>query len=69
MASYATSSEFPSDAVRAALGTSLDNGTFTDTIYYLFSSKLASGKVGKPRVIYANSAVLKASGEHFVART
>ena len=60
--------ESPVEAVRRALAASLVTGTLTDTAYHLFSRRLANGHIGLPRTIYANSTVLQASGDHFVAR-
>ena len=60
--------KFPSDAVQAALGASLATGSFVDTAYHVFSCRLSDGKVAVPRTVYANSAVLKVSSDHFVAR-
>ena len=58
-----------SGALQTALATSLNSGSFADTIYYAFSSRRHDGTVLSPRPIYANSAVLKAAGEYFAART
>ncbi|KAJ3486730.1 hypothetical protein NLI96_g4038 [Meripilus lineatus] len=52
-------------ALDGALATSITTGGFVDTTYYLFSSRLSSGKIGKPRAVYANSAVMRAAGQHF----
>ncbi|THH26454.1 hypothetical protein EUX98_g7740 [Antrodiella citrinella] len=54
-----------STPLQAALTTSVTNGHFLDTVYYLFSSRLSSGRVGKLQPLYANSQVLKAAGQHF----
>ena len=59
---------FPTTAVNDALAASLATGTFTDTAYYLCSRRLANGGIGCQRIIYANSAVLKAAGNYFVTR-
>ncbi|THH29719.1 hypothetical protein EUX98_g4490 [Antrodiella citrinella] len=51
--------------LQVALADSIHNVDFADTVYYLFSSHLPSGKVGKLQPIFANSHVLKAAGQHF----
>ena len=61
-------SAFPSAAFEEALAVALADGAFNDTVYYLFSRHTASGKVGSPRAVYANSSVMKAAAEHFRAR-
>lgn len=63
-----TNSEFPSAALKEALIVALADCAFNDTAYYLFSRRTASGKVGGPRAVYANSSVMKAAAEHFRAR-
>ena len=68
MATCMLSNEFPTDAVKAALGASIETGAFVDTEYYLFSRRLSNGRVGDPQVIHANSVILKAAGEYFAAR-
>lgn len=64
-----TSKEFPNEAIKVALAQSLVDGSFTDTAYTLYSRRIGEGKVGAPRRVYACSAVLKAAGQHFRART
>lgn len=61
-------SEVPTAVLHNALTASITSGTFIDTAYYLFSKRFADGRVGSPRVLYGNSSVLKAVGEHFQAR-
>lgn len=63
-----TNSEFPSAALKEALIVALADCAFNDTAYYLFSRRTASGKVGGPRAVYANSSVMKAAAEHFRAQ-
>lgn len=60
--------KFPVDSLWSALAASISSGTFTDTAYHLYSRRLPCGKIGAPRVVHANSRVLKAAGEYFVAR-
>ncbi len=65
MATSATSKVFPTPALQAALATCVDEGTFADTGYYLYSQRVRNLKIGKPRVVYANSEVMKAAAPHF----
>ncbi|KAJ3526498.1 hypothetical protein NM688_g8254 [Phlebia brevispora] len=51
-----------------AVAASLTTGTFPDTAYHLYSRRLSNGNIGKPRIIYVNSTVLKAEGGYFVAQ-
>ncbi|KAF7789947.1 hypothetical protein EIP86_000895 [Pleurotus ostreatoroseus] len=62
------SKTYPPVALQAALASSLTTGVFPDTAYHLYSRRLSENRIGVPRVVYANSTVLKAAGEHFVAR-
>ena len=55
-------------AMEDALAQSVVRGTFTDTAYYLYSRRLLSGKIGKPRIIYGNSLVMNAAGQYFRGR-
>jgi hypothetical protein len=50
---------FPPDALRCALNDSVASGVFIDTKCYLFSCRNSSGKVCRPRPLYANSLTLK----------
>ncbi|CAL1713803.1 unnamed protein product [Somion occarium] len=61
----AASEIFPPFDLQDALAQSAVRGSFIDTAYHIFSHRLLSGKVGKPRVIYGNSLVMKAAGQHF----
>ncbi len=61
MATSATSKASPTSALQAALATSIAEGTFADTAYYLYSERGRNWKIGKPRPVYANSAVMKAA--------
>ena len=56
------------DTLRTVLATSVSSGTFNDTAYYLYSRRYPDGRVGFPRIAYANSRVLKAASDHFQAR-
>lgn len=69
MAYPAASRIFPNEAIKVALAESITSGAFTDTGYMLYSRRLANGGAGAPRRVYACSAVLKAAGEYFSART
>src|SRR5258705_7937064 len=51
-------------AFQEALNDSISSGRFVDTKIILFSRRDASGNVYKPKVLYANSHVLK-SVPHF----
>lgn len=64
----AASEIFPPFDLQDALAQSAVRGSFIDTAYHIFSHRLLSGKVGKPRVIYGNSLVMKAAGQHFRGR-
>ena len=50
---------------KSALGTTLTGEPFADIKLYAFSKRTNSGDVGEPRVLYANSKVLKASSVYF----
>lgn len=49
----------PPQALRSALSDSVTSGVFIDTKFYLFSRRNSSGKVCRPRPIYANSLTLE----------
>lgn len=68
MAPPARSDKFPPPALQEALAASVAGGTLSDTAYYLYSQRLRNWKIGKPRIVYANSLVLKDAASHFVAR-
>lgn len=51
--------------LESALAASVSDGTFVDVELSLFSRRLAAGKVGHPRPVYANSAVLKRASSYF----
>ncbi|KAI0339998.1 hypothetical protein BDW22DRAFT_430761 [Trametopsis cervina] len=55
-------------AVEDELLSSATNGTFTDTVYYLYSQRLKNGKISKPRPVYANSRVMRATASYFIAQ-
>ncbi|KAH8078387.1 hypothetical protein BXZ70DRAFT_961562 [Cristinia sonorae] len=55
----------PPTTLQLAIAESLHHANFTDTAYYLFSTRLSSGRVGKLKPVYANSTILKAAGQHF----
>ncbi|EKM49896.1 uncharacterized protein PHACADRAFT_188902 [Phanerochaete carnosa HHB-10118-sp] len=55
-------------SLQEALAVSISCGSFVDTAYYLFSRRTADYRVGHPRVVYANSRVLKITGDYFIAR-
>ncbi|CAL1713800.1 unnamed protein product [Somion occarium] len=52
---------FPPAELQQALACSILNGDFVDTAYHVYSMRLLSGKVGKPRVVYGNSCILNAT--------
>ena len=54
--------------LQVALAGSIDAGVFNDTAYYLFSRRLSDGSAAEPRVVYANSSVLKDAADYFEAR-
>lgn len=54
--------------LESALAASVSDGTFADVELSLFSRRLAAGKVGHPRPVYANSAVLKRASSYFHGR-
>ncbi|KAI0086240.1 hypothetical protein BDY19DRAFT_1059097 [Irpex rosettiformis] len=66
MSTSATSNAFPTPALQDALATSVANGTFADTAYYLYSQRSRSWKIRKPRVVYANSGVMKDTTSYFL---
>jgi hypothetical protein len=49
----------PTPALREALNGSITSGHFADTKIYLFSHRNSSGDVCKPKILYANSGVLR----------
>ncbi|EED80648.1 predicted protein [Postia placenta Mad-698-R] len=51
--------------LESALAASVSDGSFADVELSLFSRRLAAGKVGHPRPVYANSAVLKRASSYF----
>lgn len=63
-----SSTAHPPDVTKRVLATSLTTGAFSDVSYSLYSRRTSDGKVGYPRIAYANSSVLQAAGEYFVAR-
>ncbi|KAI0761409.1 hypothetical protein BC629DRAFT_995836 [Irpex lacteus] len=65
MSTSATSTAFPTPALQVALATSVANGTFSDTAYYLYSQRGRNWKIGNPQIVYANSGVMKAASQHF----
>ena len=52
-------SMFPPHTLRCALSDSVTSGVFIDTKFHLFSRRNSSGKVSRPRPLYANSLTLK----------
>jgi len=54
-------------ALREALNASITSGHFVDTKIYLFSHRSTTGRVCKPKALYANSVVLK-TVPHFNTR-
>ena len=46
-------------ALREALNQGISSGNFVDTKIILYSHRNSSGQVGRPKVLYANSHVLK----------
>ncbi|KAF9779444.1 hypothetical protein BJ322DRAFT_1167329 [Thelephora terrestris] len=50
---------FPPHPLRSALTDAVVSGVFIDTKFYLFSRRSSSGKVCRPRPLYANSLSLK----------
>ncbi|OSX63385.1 hypothetical protein POSPLADRAFT_1039520 [Postia placenta MAD-698-R-SB12] len=52
-------------ALESALAESVNHGSFADVELSLFSRRLAPGKVGHPRPVYANSVVLKRTSPYF----
>ncbi|KAI0684087.1 hypothetical protein BC835DRAFT_668948 [Cytidiella melzeri] len=65
MATLATSKSFPPPSLQLALAASVATGAFSDTAYYLYSRRLQYHEVGHPRVVYANSELMKGAGSHF----
>ncbi|KAI0930630.1 hypothetical protein AcW1_009269 [Taiwanofungus camphoratus] len=53
------------DVLRAALIANITGGNFTDTRFYVFSRRTASGMVDKPIPTYANSLTLQKASSHF----
>ena len=51
-----------------ALAESISGKPFSDTAFHVFSARLASGKVGKPRTVLANGGMLRSSSAYFRAR-
>ncbi|CCM02297.1 uncharacterized protein FIBRA_04386 [Fibroporia radiculosa] len=52
-------------ALHIALASSISHGSLADVEIYLFSRRLRSGGVGKPRAVHANSRILKAASPYF----
>lgn len=63
MATLRQSIQFPTTELKRALASSIDGGTFVDTAYYLYTTRLKSSKVGKPRVVHANRQVMQAAAK------
>ena len=61
-------SDLPLSAVHIALAGSIVDRGFVDTAYYLFSRRHSSGKIDCPRIVYANSAIMKAASRYFHGR-
>ena len=53
---------------QAAVKLSFTAGAFIDTKFYAYSRRTASGGVDTPKPLFANSAILKASSQHFQGR-
>ena len=45
--------------LREALNQGISSGNFVDTKFILYSHRTSSGRVGRPKALYANSRVLK----------
>lgn len=56
------------EILKFEIAASITTGAFLDTAYSLYSSRTSDGKIGHPRIVYANSTVLKDAGEYFIAR-
>ncbi|PSS38150.1 hypothetical protein PHLCEN_2v10 [Hermanssonia centrifuga] len=53
------------EALHDALAQSLGDDGFLDIIFHVFTRKLPSGRVCKPRAVYSNSRILKSSSVYF----
>ena len=51
-----------------ALASSIADGAFADTAYYLYTTRLRNAEVGKPRVVHGNSRVMRAAVPYLAAR-
>lgn len=68
MASSAEIQPLALPAMQHALASSVSGGIFADTAYQLYSQRQKSRKIGKPRVVYGSSIVMKAVSSHFRTR-
>ena len=57
--------EFNTSIIEAAANAALSGGPFLDTQIFAFSRKRPGGGADKPRAVYANSTVLRASCPYF----
>jgi len=46
------------ESLQAALNDSITSGRFIDTKFYVFSRRDKSGRVGTPKILFANNRVL-----------
>ncbi len=56
------------EALHDALAQSLGDDGFLDITFHVFTRKLPSGRVCKPRAVYSNSRILKSSSVYFRGR-
>lgn len=67
----ASSAEVPLlalEALQQALASSVSGGTFADTAYHVYSQRQRNWKIGKARVVYGSSIVMKSVSTHLRSR-
>lgn len=57
-----------SNDLEDALAESISGTVFSNVAFHAFSQRLASGKVGRPRMVLANGRMLRSSSSYFRAR-
>ncbi|KAI0761424.1 hypothetical protein BC629DRAFT_1545850 [Irpex lacteus] len=60
--------KFWAPVLEGALAASITEGVFIDTAYYLYAGRFANGKVGRPRAVFASSAVMRDASSYFTSQ-
>ncbi len=60
--------KFWAPVLEGALAASITEGVFIDTAYYIYAGRFANGNVGRPRAVFASSAVMRDASSYFTSR-